>query len=116
MKHKLISIFFIINLMCILFFQCNNNDNDNGNENTETIEFLEENYPECTSYINDENPEVCNGIIRFNCGEEVDGALYFFNFDDLSIISTCGGICLLPQGEQIEVCLTLCPPQDYDCE
>jgi len=57
----------------------------------------------------------CENLVFVDCGGDVDGPTYYFNRDTGDLISTCGGACLLPQGDQVEVCRTLCPPPAWTC-
>lgn len=70
-------------------------------------------YPACERFIGPGNPEVRNGIIGFDCGQEVDGPYYFLRESDGTLISLCGGVCMAPSGAQVDVCRTLCPPPGW---
>ncbi len=78
--------------------------------------FIETNYVECSHYLTESNITSCNGLIRFNCGQEVDGPLFYFDESNYSLVSTCGGACMSPTGEQVEVCQTMCPPSYWNCQ
>lgn len=73
-------------------------------------QFVKENYKDC------DKPEFCNNLVMVNCGAEVDGPLYYLNKNTGEEISVCGGACWHPQGKEIEVCETRCPPKEWDCE
>ncbi len=75
-----------------------------------------ERYPECSSHVTKDDLEVKNGIVRFNCGAEVDGPEYYINLDSGELVSSCGGACMDPDPEQHRVCQTMCPPPLFgDC-
>ena len=71
--------------------------------------FVKEKYKSC------DKPKFCKNLVMVNCNSEADGELYYLNKNNGEQISVCGGACWIPQGDQIEVCKTLCPPKEWDC-
>jgi len=81
-----------------------------SNSGFDINKFVKENY-RCSS-----EPKFCNNLVMLDCGAKVDGPLYYLNKNNGEQISVCGGACLFPQGKQIEVCRTLCPPKEWNCK
>jgi len=73
--------------------------------------FIEEN----DNYNSCNPPVFCNNLVKVDCGADADGPLYYLDRNTGEKISGCGGLCMLPQGNQIGVCNTLCPPKEWDC-
>ena len=57
---------------------------------------------------------VCNGIGFIDFGSATDGPSFYFRNSDKKKISVCGGACMLPRGDQVEVCKKLCPPPEWE--
>ncbi|CAA0125597.1 Uncharacterised protein [BD1-7 clade bacterium] len=53
--------------------------------------------------------EHCGNIGRIDYDSETDGPLYYFDLQSEEVVSTCGGVCLAPTGDQAAVCETMCP-------
>lgn len=71
--------------------------------------YVKEHYPNCSA------PVLCGDLAYVDCGSAVDGPSYYLEKKTGKRISACGGACWIPQGEQVEVCKTLCPPKQWTC-
>lgn len=65
-------------------------------------QIVRERFPECERHINDDNPIVKDGVIRFDCGVEVDGPAHYLDAETGDLICTCSWGC--PDG---------CPPAPF---
>lgn len=101
----LILVVAIIVLLAVISFLVLNKSNSAFDIN----KFIMENYGYC------DEPKFCNNLVMVDCNSEVDGPLYYLNKINGEQISVCGGACRGPIGEQIEVCRTLCPPEEWNC-
>ena len=57
----------------------------------------------------------CGSIGLAECPSCIDSSSYYFNIETKQLISRCGGACWHPREEQEEVCKTLCPPPQWEC-
>jgi hypothetical protein len=89
-----------------------NKETDLSTQEFDINKFISENpdYSGCKKVV------FCNDLVRIDCGVEVDGPEYFLNKNTGALISTCGGACFKPLGEQLQVCQTLCPPKEWTCK
>ncbi len=95
----------IIAMLAVISFLLINKSNSEFDIN----KFVRENYGYCDA------PKFCNNLAMVDCDSEVDGPRYYLNKINGQQISVCGGACRGAIGEQIEVCRTLCPPQEWTC-
>ena len=74
--------------------------------------FISENpgYADCSA------PVFCKDLVYIDCHSEVDGPAYYLDKTTGERISECGGACMKPSGEQLNVCQTMCPPKEWTCE
>lgn len=57
----------------------------------------------------------CNNISFASCPTCLDTPSYYFKSETMQIISSCGGACWHPRGDQVRICKTLCPPPEWSC-
>ena len=94
-------------LSALAFSGCRRDGEDS--EPVDIEAYVAEHYPDCSP------PVICRELVYVNCGEEVDGPSYYLDKETGRRISICGGACWATQGEQAEVCRTLCPPKEWNC-
>lgn len=59
---------------------------------------------------------ICDSVIGINCNSEIDGPYYYVNKNSGEILSKCGGYCLTADQEQIKICQTKCPAEEWNCQ
>jgi hypothetical protein len=105
MDHK----FFFLIILSLIFTGCIIEPEPTRSLNYTLFQVIEEGYG-CHA------PVICGEIVEVDCDSALDGPTYYFNKYTGERVSTCGGACWNPQGEQIGVCKTLCPPAEWNCD
>lgn len=58
----------------------------------------------------------CDGVVGIDCDSAADGPYYYVDEKTGEILSSCGGACRTSDEEQIEICETKCPAEEWNCK
>lgn len=58
----------------------------------------------------------CGDMTYIDCMSAADGPAYYVQGDDMDVMMTCGGACMMGAGEAGSKQCEECPPKEWSCE